>query len=345
MTTLLDPIPAETSVDSLLHEDCNQNLTRPQKDLLHWHWRLGHASQRRVQSLMRKHPVTCKQVIVPRERKAASCDHPMCTACHLTKATRNQAHLPPRQPAPIMAIRQSDLRPGDCVSVDQYVCPIRGRLPHTRGKKKDLKRFSGGLIQVNNQVSLYGGETLCSKNKFETFLSRFGVKTKKYYCDNGIFAAESWTNDCESKQQENEFSAVGAHHQNGVAERSIQTIAYWAREMMLHVALHWPNKADIKLWPFAMQHAAHIWNHLSDESSGIAPNELLSGSTLPSFDCLRLLGFTCLGMPCLCPRSGSSRWKETPEMNPSVSYRYVFMSCAGLCIHSGPYPQYEYGFN
>ena len=174
-------------------------MTRPQKDLLHWHWRLGHASQRRVQSLMRKHPRTCKQIIVPRERKAASCDHLMCTACRLAKATRNQAHLPPRQPAPIMAIRQSDLQPGDCVSVDQYVCPIRGRLPHTRGKDKDLKRFSGGLIQVdhasgyiqvNNQGSLYGGETLCSKNSFERLLSGFRVKVIRYHCDNGIFAAE-----------------------------------------------------------------------------------------------------------------------------------------------------------
>ena len=110
---------------------------------MHWHWRLGHASQRRVQSLMRRHPIPCQQMIVPRDRKAASCDHPMCTACRLAKANRNNAHQQPRQPAPTMAIRQGDLKSGDCVSVDQYVCPIRGRLSHTRGKEKDLKRYSG----------------------------------------------------------------------------------------------------------------------------------------------------------------------------------------------------------
>ena len=241
-----------------------------------------------------------------------------------------------------MAIRQNDLRPGDCVSVDQYVCPIRGRLPHTRGKEKDLKRFSGGLmqvdhasgyIQVNSQVSLYGGEILCSKNKFKNLLSGFGVKIKKHHCDNGIFAADPWTSDCEAKQQENEFSAVEAHHQNGVAERAIQTIAYWARAMMLHVAIHWPDKADIKLWPFAMQHAAHIWNHLPDETSGIATIELLSGAKLPSFDCLRQLH--TWGCPVFVLDPALQDGKKLPKWTPR-SRLGIYLEVAP-CVLSGPH--------
>ena len=49
-----------------------------------------------------------------------------------------------------MIIRQSDLFPGDCVSVDQYVCHQKGRLPHTKGKEKDKQRYSGGLIALDH---------------------------------------------------------------------------------------------------------------------------------------------------------------------------------------------------
>ena len=58
------------------------------------------------------------------------------------------------------------------------------------------------------------------------------------------------------------FGAVGAHHQNGAAERNIQTIVPWALSMMLHQLLHWPDAFDEALWPLALEHAVHLWNHL-----------------------------------------------------------------------------------
>ena len=102
----------------MLHEESNQNLTRAQKDLLHWHWRLGHASQKRVQGLMRKNVHTDEQLIVPNVKKASSCFRLLCTACRLARTHRNSAHLPPRHPAPDMLIRANDLLPGDCASVE-----------------------------------------------------------------------------------------------------------------------------------------------------------------------------------------------------------------------------------
>ena len=145
--------------------------------------------KRRIQSLMRKHPLTCHQVIIPRERNAASWS-PKVHGLSLS-----QSPSQPRQPAPTMAIREGDLQPGEFVSVEQYVCHIRVRLPHTRGKEKDFKCYSGVLIQVDrasafmhvtNQVSLYGGKILKSENKFDNLLSGCGVEIKKYHCDNGI---------------------------------------------------------------------------------------------------------------------------------------------------------------
>ena len=84
-----------------------------------------------------------------------------------------------------MRIRREDLQPGDCVSVDQYICHDIGRLPHTKGKEKDAMRYCGGLIAVDHssgyvhldhQVSLYGGETVNCKNRFESIAQKHGKK-------------------------------------------------------------------------------------------------------------------------------------------------------------------------
>lgn len=50
-----------------------------------------------------------------------------------------------------------------------------------------------------------------------------------------------------SEEQELEMSGVGAHHQNGVAERAIQTVTKRARAMMQHSFLHWPEEFQVKL--------------------------------------------------------------------------------------------------
>ena len=79
------------------------------------------------------------------------------------------------------------------------------------------------------------------------------------------------------------FSGVGAHHQNGVAERSIRTVTSWARTMMLHAVLHWPEHAHaLSLWPFALQHALWLWNHFPKRLTHIAPLEVFTGTTFPT---------------------------------------------------------------
>ncbi|KAL7525483.1 hypothetical protein ACHAXR_001027, partial [Thalassiosira sp. AJA248-18] len=75
---------------------------------------------------------------------------------------------------------------------------------------------------------------------------------KKYHSDNGVFSSTAFKLDCDRQSQSYSFSGVGAHHQNGVAERNIQTVAKWARASMLHAAFHWPQYASVKLWPMAI---------------------------------------------------------------------------------------------
>ena len=44
--------------------------------------------------------------------------------------------------------------------------------------------------------------------------------------------------DCHVKQQNITFIGSGSHHQNGVAEHSIQTIFGRARTLLLHAAIN-----------------------------------------------------------------------------------------------------------
>jgi hypothetical protein len=130
-----------------------------------------------------------------------------------------------------------------------------------------------------NQTSLRAGETLQSKVKFERFANTCGRKIKKFRADNMPFNSREFRADLITKGQEISLSGVGAHHQNGVAERAIQTGTQWARSMLLHQAIHWPDQTRLDLWPFALEHSVYLWNHLPKKDSLMAPVELFTGST------------------------------------------------------------------
>jgi hypothetical protein len=113
--------------------------------------------------------------------------------------------------------------------------------------------------------------------------SAFGIngetrkfKVKKYHLDNRIFATTAFKTHCESQQQEISFRGVGAHHQNGVAERNIKTVAQWARANMLHLALHWPAQANISFWPQAIEYSVWVFNRMPNAETGISPNKIWS---------------------------------------------------------------------
>ena len=82
-------------------------------------------------------------------------------------------------------------------------------------------------------------------------------------------------------------------HQNGIAERNIKTVAQWARANMLHLATLWPQYANAKYWPHAIDYAVWVFNRLPNMESGIAPNEIWSGVRSPSEELSRLHVFSC----------------------------------------------------
>jgi hypothetical protein len=217
-------------------EETNQNLTGSQKELLNWHWRLGHIGFQWLQTLMRpRNAIKTNSYLLPplipsKCATTKSCSPPLCAACQLGKMGRRNpgTSTEHKKPEKFMALKDGDLLPGQCVSLDQYESEkVRGRLPHTRGKEKKEEQYCGGTIMVDHasglvflrhQVSLRTGETLMTKQLFERFANQHGIHVKNYHGDNGVFNSQEFVRDVEQKGQTINFSGTGAHHQNGVAE-------------------------------------------------------------------------------------------------------------------------------
>ena len=120
-----------------------------------------------------------------------------------------------------------------------------------------------------------------AKKRFEHLAHQHGIKVQRYCADNVPFGSKLFRAHVKAHSQELDFSGVGAHHQNGVAEQAIQTATSWAPAMMIHAILHWPDQADLSLWPFAFEHAVYLWNHLPKNDSHLSPTELFSGVKQP----------------------------------------------------------------
>ena len=146
------------------------------------------------------------------------------------------------------SLKSGHLQPGDCISADHYISAKEGRLPHTFGRER--QGYTCGTLFVDHasgkvfnfcQLTTASSDTIRSKHQLEVLARQEGFSIKEYHSDNGTFASAAYKADCANQSQKCSFSGVGAHHQNGVAERNIRTIAQWARASILHLAMHWPQ--------------------------------------------------------------------------------------------------------
>ena len=156
------------------------------------------------------------------------------------------------------------------MNIDQYQSTTPGRRLGLKGKEK--KKFCGetlfydhgtGYIYICHQVSLNAGETVQSKEGFEQVMGDVGRRVKSYHTDNAPFQSKTFRESLQLENQSITFSGVGAHHQNGATERAIKSITWWARTMILHAIIMWPEQANTELWLMAMDQAVFIWNNLS----------------------------------------------------------------------------------
>lgn len=255
-----------------------EKLSDEQKELLRWHIRLGHISFKTLH-------IFAQLGLIPKHLAKVSV-LPLCASCTVANARRR----PWRTNSKPSTIRKSDHDfPGGCVSVDQIVSGQTGMVPQTRGHRT-LDRFVGATVFVDNfssfvyihmMRSLSADETMDAKFAFERVAHDYGVKIMNYRADNGRFADKRFRDDCELKKQGLTFCGVGAHHQNGVAERMIQTMTTAARAMLVHALSVWPEAITIALWPYALFHACDRHNRLHLDKLGYTPLERFSRTRSP----------------------------------------------------------------
>ena len=110
----------------------NHNLPEPHKELLRWHYRLGHIGLRTVQFLMRSGALATsqsKQSLHTQAVKIPVHDLPKCAACQFGRQTN---HAVPGKVSKVIkdrvGIMSADkLQPGQRVFIDHFVCSTRGR--------------------------------------------------------------------------------------------------------------------------------------------------------------------------------------------------------------------------
>ena len=256
--------------------------------------RLGHLSFKKIQFLMRTGILARSQA--NKALHAAACKiatPPRCAACQFGKQTCRPAPGKTTQAVRdrTNVLKTDHLLPGQRTSVDHFVCSTKGRLFSSKGKEKDDDKFTGGCVFVDHasgyvhvefQTHLNTHETLKSKEAFELMCRDHGVIPQSYLTDNGSsFTSRDYLRHLQTFAQTIRHSGPGAHHHNGIAERSIRTIMQVARTMMLHAAIHWPEMADPSFWPMAVQHAVFLWNKMPTVETGLSPHDIFTRSRWP----------------------------------------------------------------
>ena len=322
----------ENSLYACVTDESNQNLTPSQKEALRWHWKLGHVSMQVVNWLG-------NQGLLGRlsQRLSKLSDCPKCGTCQYGKQTRKPTGTTHTKVRPDKdgGIIKDKLEPGDEIAVDQFNTLTYGRKYNTYGKEKDTERFKYGTIfvdiasgftRVYFHVSPNAHETIKSKLLFEREALNNGITIKRYRTDNGIFSTQEFMQEIKNKDQFITFSGVGAHHQNGVAERNIRTVVTKARTMLLHAMLRWPDQTENDLWPMAMQHAADLINIIPKMGDGLSPEEKFSRSLKQSS---RLENLPVWGCPAYVLEPTLQDGKKLPKWQ-SRSRRGQFMGWSPL---------------
>eukprot|EP00804_Cyclotella_cryptica_P004979 CCRYP_014091-RB/>CCRYP_014091-RB protein AED:0.37 eAED:0.31 QI:0/0/0/1/1/1/2/0/446 len=231
----------------------NQNLTLAQKELLLWHQRLSHAALATVQNISRQRRDSCPSTSSDLVRlpdspllpctynvPTTACDNLLCAACEISKATRRLAAVCASHSTPHshMRLKEGHVQPGDCVSCDHFTSPVPGWIISSSGHSSSTNGYTCSTIYVdhcstficiNHQLTTSASDTIRGKLLLELEAADVGVSIKGYHTDNGVFSSSEFRSHCSGLGQSLRFSGVGAHHQNGVAERVIQTITNMAR--------------------------------------------------------------------------------------------------------------------
>jgi Reverse transcriptase (RNA-dependent DNA polymerase)/GAG-pre-integrase domain len=242
-------------------------------ELLGWHHRFKHISMKRLQSM-------AELGYLP--KRLSKCRIPICQACVYGKSTRRAW----RTKKLTESVKVTT--PGEFVSVDQLESTLPGLFGQMKGRlTRDRYRVATVFVDhhtnfsyVHLQQSTASKETLEAKQAFEKLAESHGIRVKHYRADNGRFADKLWRNDIIQKGQRLSFCGVGAHHQNGRAEKRIRDIQDQARTSLIHANLHWPEAIDARLWPYAVRCANEALVSTPFPGNKLTPLEMFANTKI-----------------------------------------------------------------
>ena len=332
------PRTVDPHANLVLLDESNQNITSGQKLLLQWHYRFGHLNLPRVQGILRNFPFD-----ILKFASAGKCDTTTlrCSICQYAKGHRRPTHgtttkLNAERDG---ALTAEHLGPGTRVSVDHFESRLLGRTFDSYGKASSAQYKGGcifvdhgsGFLHVEHQLGFSAVETIRAKQSYEKMALDAGVVVQSYLTDSGAFKANAFVDHIRNSGQRIQYCGTNAHHQNGVAERSIRTVSNMTRALILHAAAHWPQGIDSSQWPMAVSHAVHIFNHTPD-SKGICPADVYTGTLVPRH---RLKDYHTWGCPVYVLDPSLQSGQKLPRWQPR-SRLGVFMGLS--TIHSSEVP-------
>ena len=185
--------------------------------------------------------------IVPKNPATRTCKPPLCAACQIARAKQRPTDVSTTTTPNKALLMIKKRKPGAQVSVDQYKSSVQGRLASSMGRESFLCNHATRYIQCYHQNTLCAADTMISTRAFGRPAKSCGVKIKAYHGNNGIFKPAEFQDTLAKLEQHLKFSGVGAHHQNGVTERSIRAVTEKAQTMMQHAYMHWPHEFQVQL--------------------------------------------------------------------------------------------------
>lgn len=192
------------------------------------------------------------------DRSLADIPDPACTFCNFGKAhcKCHKAHNG--------HISDGHTTPGQGFSSDGLESATPGRPFTTKGSPSKLRYdfvsfwvdHMSTFVYVTFHASKAATELVKSKTEFEQFVAKYNVRIQSIRADNGVYSTQLFRDSCTKHQQTLTFCAVGAHWQNGIAERFIGTITQHARTILLQAMAKWPDVTSI-IHPYGKKNRKH----------------------------------------------------------------------------------------
>eukprot|EP00957_Ditylum_brightwellii_P044128 3348432-Ditylum_brightwellii.AAC.1 len=306
-----------------------ENLSKSGKDLLTWYHKLNHMNIQTLQDLAR-------HIFLPYH--LSQCERPLCSACQLGKQKRLSRNKEDNNIA-----KEDITKPGGLVSIDQAESsnPKRSLTYSGHNNEHEIKAVTIFVdtipkkVVCSFQTSTNADETIQGKLAMEREVNKYNVQIKRIKADNGVFKSAKLQEHINSLEQQLTFCRVSAHHQNGVAERYIQTLVNTTRTSLLDVHGRWPEAINMELWTFAFQHVVDQWNNTPKRNLEYkTPNEVFSGiSARQSGKSTIFKDLQPFGCPvyvldkCLADGGHAPKWHPHPTVGIYLGYSRDHPKC------------------